>query len=182
MRRRSFDKILSVTGLVLAVFLAVLGALLLWGGTFAQNKVSTELTAQKIYFSSDAATLPADLQQYAGQQVTTGPLAKAYSDLIGVHLNSVAGGKTYSEVSEEWIAGGMKDEKLAQERTTLFMGETLRGLLLNAYGYSVFGTIAIIGAWVSFAGALLLLILAILGFVHLGRTPETAAVFEPTKI
>ena len=114
--------------------------------------------------------------------MTSGPLAKAYSDLIGVHLNGVAGGKTYSEVSDEWIAGGMTDATLAQERTTLFMGETLRGMLLNAYGYWVFGTIALIGAWVSLAGALVLLILAILGLSHLRKTPETAAVFEPVRV
>lgn len=46
--------------------------------------------------------------------MTTGKQAKAYSDLIAVHLQGVAGGKTYSEVSGEWIAGGMKDETLAQ--------------------------------------------------------------------
>ena len=182
MRRRSFDKVLSVTGFVLAVFLLVLGSLLLWGGIFAQNKVTAELSSQKVSFSSDASALPPDLQQYAGVQVTSGPLAKAYSDLIGVHLNGVAGGKTYSEVSDEWIAGGMTDATLAQERTTLFMGETLRGMLLNAYGYWVFGTIALIGAWVSLAGALVLLILAILGLSHLRKTPETAAVFEPVRV
>lgn len=170
MGRRSLDKMLSVSGIVVAVLLVVLGGLLIWGGTFAHNKVTNELTAQKIYFSSDVATLPPDLQQYAGKQVTDGPLAKAYSDLIGVHLNEVAGGKTYSEVSEEWIAGGMKDATLAQQRTTLFMGETLRGLLLNAYGYWVFGTIAIIGAIVSWVAAVALLILAILGFRHMKST------------
>ena len=63
----------------------------------------------------------------------------------------------------------MKDATLAQQRTTLFMGETLRGLLLNAYGYWVFGTIAIIGAIVAWVAAVVLLILAILGFRHMKK-------------
>jgi hypothetical protein len=179
MRRRSLDRILSITGLVVAVVLAIAGVLLMWGGNFAHTTVTNELSAQKISFSADAKTLPPDLAQYAGQQVTDGALAKAYSDLIGVHVQGIADGKTYSEVSEEWIAGGRTDETLAGARTTLFMGETLRGMLLNAYAFWTLGTIAIIGAWLAFGAALLLLVLSILGFRHLGKTPEDAAVFEP---
>ena len=169
MNRRSLDRIVSITGLVLAVVLVVGGGLLMWGGGFAHDTVTSELTAQKITFTTDTSKLPADLQQYAGVTVTTGPEAKAYSDLISVHVQGIAGGKTYSEVSEEFIAGGMKDEALAAQRTTLFMGETLRGLLLNAFAFWTFGTIAIIGAWVMWAAALVLLVLAILGFRHAGR-------------
>ena len=44
MRRRSLDTILSVTGLVMAVVLAVAGVLLMWGGNFAHNTVTTELS------------------------------------------------------------------------------------------------------------------------------------------
>ena len=179
MRRRSLDRILSVTGLVVAVVLAIAGVLLMWGGNFAHNTVTTELTSQKINFDADAANLPPELAQYAGQPVTDGALAKAYSDLIGVHVQGIADGKTYSEVSEEWIAGGRSDETLAGQRQTLFMGETLRGMLLNAYAFWTFGTIAIIGAWVLWAAALLLLVLAVLGFRHLGKTSESEAVFEP---
>ena len=47
MRRRSLDQILSVTGLVLAVVLAVGGVLLMWGGNFAHSTVTNELTGQK---------------------------------------------------------------------------------------------------------------------------------------
>jgi hypothetical protein len=179
MRRRSLDTILSVTGLIVAVVLAIAGILLMWGGNFAHNTVTSELTAQKISFQEDASTLPPELAQYAGQQITDGPLAKAYSDLIGIHVLGIADGKTYSEVSGEWIAGGSKDETLAAQRTTLFMGETLRGMLLNAYAFWTFGTIALIAAWVMFGAALLLLVLSILGFRHLGKTPEDVAVFEP---
>jgi hypothetical protein len=179
MRRRSLDMILSITGLVVAVVLAVAGVLLMWGGNFAHDTVTNELSAQRISFSPDAESLPPELAQYAGMPVTDGPMAKAYSDLIAVHVAETAEGKTYSEVSGEWIAGGRTDETLAQQRTTLFMGETLRGLLLNAYAFWTFGTIALIGAWVAFGFSALLLILAILGFWHLSKTPKDVAVFAP---
>src|ERR1700691_3067552 len=86
---------------------------------------------------------------YAGQQVLTGKQAKLYAqDQIGVDLTKVAGGRTYSQVSGEWIAGGMKSTTLAGERTTLFMGETLNGLLLNAWGWSVIGAIATLAGFI----------------------------------
>lgn len=179
MGRRSFDKIMSVTGLVLAVVLAVAGVLLLWGGNFAHNTVTEQLTAQKITFDTDASTLPPALASYAGQQVTTGPQAQAYSDLIAEHIAGMANGKTYSEVSSEWIAGGRKDANLAQLRTTLFMGETLRGMLLNAYAFWTIGTIALIAAWAAFAAAGVLLVLGILGLVHLNKTHKDEVIFAP---
>ncbi len=159
--------------------LAVGGVLMMWGGTFAHNTVTDELTGQKISFSADAAILPPGFEQYAGVAVTNRELAKTYSDLIGVHVSNVAGGKTYSEVSEEWIVGGRTDDELAGQRQTLFMGETLRGLLLNAYAFWTFGTIGLIAAWVMFAAAAMLLVLTILGLIHLRRTVESEAVFEP---
>ncbi len=181
MSRRSLDLVLSLTALVVAVVLVVAGALLLWGGSYASNTVTDQLSEQNIAFPADAAQLPPDLQQYAGQQVTTGAQAKAYSDYIAGHLEEVAGGKTYSEVSAEWIASSddpaQRDPALGGQRTTLFMGETLRGLLLNAYAFSVFGTIATIGAWVSFAAAALLFVLGILGIVHGRKTSAETTVF-----
>jgi hypothetical protein len=188
MSRRSLDTVLSITAIVLAVVLAIAGVLLMWGGNYANNTVTSQLSEQNISWGT-ADGLPADFQQYAGQQVTTGSQAKAYSDLIGIHLQGVADGKTYSEVSSEYIASNadpaQRDPALAAQRTTLFMGETLRGLLLNAYAFSVFGTIATIGAWVSFVGAILLLVLGILGLMHGRRTPETQtvlAVKEPVTV
>lgn len=166
MKRQRVDRIVSISGLIIAVVIAVAGGLLLWGGTFAHNTVTTELTTQKISFAADATKLPPELQSWAGVQVTDGPSAKAYSDLIAVHVAGVAGGKTYSEVSEEWIAGGMKDATLAQQRTTLFMGESLRAMLLNAYAFWTVGTVAIIAAFAAFGVAIILLVLALLGFRH----------------
>ena len=181
MRRRSLDLILSVTGLVVAVVLAVAGGLLLWGGNFAHNTVTTELTAQKIAFDADPAELPPELAQYAGMAVTDGPTAAAYADLIGVHVAGVADGKTYSEVSGEWIAGGRTDETLAQQRTTLFMGETLRGLLLNVYAFSIFGAIALLAGWVALIGAVVMAVLAIVGFVHGHNVSKDVLVGAPER-
>jgi hypothetical protein len=82
------------------------------------------------------------------RRVTPGPgtakEAKAYADYIGVHLQGIGKGKSYSEVSAE----SMKDsnnKELAQQRLAMFMGETLRGMLLNAWGWGTLGTIVTIG-------------------------------------
>ena len=186
MSRRSLDLVLSVTAIVVAVVLAIAGVLLIWGGSDANNTVTEQLSQQKISFPADAAQLPDNLQSYAGQEVTTGAQAKAYSDLIAEHLTGVADGKTYSEVSAAWIASSedptQRDPALGAQRQTLFMGETLRGMLLNAYAFSVFGTIATIAAWVSFIAAALLLVLGFLGIAHSRRTPAETTVFAPPEV
>lgn len=51
-------------------------------------------------------------------------------------------------------------------RSTLQTGETLRGLLLTTYGFSVFGDRAGQAAWVLFVGAFVVFLLSIAGFVH----------------
>ena len=52
-----------------------------------------------------------------------------------------------------------------------FRGETLRGLLLNAYAFGTMGTIAMYAAWASFIGARRCSSSALLGFRHLRRVP-----------
>jgi hypothetical protein len=61
---------------------------------------------------------------------------------------------------------------LKAEVTTVFQGTTLRGLLLEAYAFSVFGEIALVGAIVAFGLAGLMLVLSALGFWHFRRTPQ----------
>ncbi|HEX2703051.1 MAG TPA: hypothetical protein VHM72_06435 [Solirubrobacteraceae bacterium] len=142
---------LTSVATVAAAGMIVIGILAVIGGSYDKQVVRDQLAPQKIYFPKPA-TNPA-LNAYAGQQVLTGTQAKLYAeDQIGVDLTKVAGGKTYSQISEEWIAGGMKSATLASERTTLFTGETLKGLLLNAWGWSVIGTIA------TLAGIILILL------------------------
>ena len=130
--------------LALGVVLAVVASLVLWGSKFATGMVHDQLVAQKISFP-DEATLKDDnpaLVKYAGQAVDNGDKAKAYSDFIGGHLKNVAGGKTYSEVSSAYQKD-KTNQTLAGQRTTLFQGETLRGLLLNAWGWGLIGMIAL---------------------------------------
>ena len=158
--RNFLSKITSLTPIAagLAAGLIVLGIVSIVGGSYDHEVVHNQLGPQKITFPKPAEY--PDLKKYEGQQVLTGTQAKAYAeDQIGVDMNKVAGGKTYSQVSDEWIAGGMKSTKLAGERTTLFMGETLNGLLLGAWGWSVIGMIATLAGWILIAlGAALFLL------------------------
>ena len=85
MHRRTIDLLLSWTGLVVAIVLLVSGGLLLYGGTFVHNQVNDQLASQKIFFppaNSDAVKGPqfAEMRQYGGQQLTTGPQAQTYAN------------------------------------------------------------------------------------------------------
>jgi hypothetical protein len=111
----------------------VAGPVMVAQGVQGQRLISDELTAQHVAFPADKAQLPDGLKKYAGEKVTSGSDAKAYADLIKTHVAKATGGKTYAEVSDEWIAGGRTDAKLAEVRETAFMGETLRGTLMSAY-------------------------------------------------
>jgi hypothetical protein len=138
----------------------VVGALAEVGGTYDKQVVRDQLTPQKISFppAGSPALLPG-IKQYAGQQVVTGGQAKAYADeFINVHLSKIAGGKTYAEVSSAAMADP-KNATLAEQKASLFQGETLRGLLLNAWGWSVVGTVATLAGFILLGlGALLLLL------------------------
>ena len=182
MRRRTFDALAATAGLLIAGLLLVAGGLLTWGHNFVAGQVHTQLAAQKIVFppaSSDAVKGPqfAPMRQYGGQLMTTGAQAQVYADhFIAVHLTEIGGGQTYSQLSAKALAQP-KNAALAAQVQTMFRGETLRGLLLNAYA---FGTIAQIMLWAAiaaFTGAGLLLLLAIFGFVHLRRTAPEAEIF-----
>ena len=177
MRRRTFDALMTIAGVVLAVVLTVAGGLLFWAHSFVADQVTTQLSSQQIFFpdkGSDALDDPAVkpyLSQYAGQQLTTGPQARAYADhFIAVHLEEMTGGQTYAQLSAKAMANP-DDQKLAGLVATVFKGETLRGLLLNAYAFSQMGTIALYGAIASFVGAAVMLLLSLLGAAHLRRVP-----------
>ena len=184
MRRRTFDALMVFAGLALTAILLVAGGLLTWGHVFVGNEVHSQLAAQKIVFppagSPEIKALPkadaAAMTVFAGQTMTTGAQAQAYADhFIRVHLGEIGGGLTYSQLSAKAMAAPA-NTKLAAQVETVFKGTTLRGMLLNAYGFGQMGQIAWIGAIVSFAGAALLLILSLLGLAHLRRVPDTAEV------
>ena len=182
MRRRTFDALAATAGLVIAGLLLVAGGLLTWGHNFVTNEVHTQLAAQKIVFppaNSPAVAGPefAPMRQYGGQLMTTGAQAQVYADhFIAVHLKEIGGGQTYSQLSAKALANP-KDAALAAQVQTMFRGETLRGLLLNAYAFWTIGQIMLWAAIAAFAGAGLLLILAIFGFIHLRRTAPDAEIF-----
>jgi hypothetical protein len=187
MRRKTFDALLTTGGLVLAAVLIVAGALLTWAHTFVHNEVRTQLAQQQIFIPKAGSPEIASpqispyLSKYAGQQLLTGPQAKAYADhYINVHLQKIGGGQTYSQLSAKSLADPTNTQ-LAGQVQTVFRGETLRGLLLNAYAFDTMGNIAGIAAIASFAGAGVMLVLSGLGFWHLRRTsPEEEVLPELT--
>ena len=189
MNRKTVDYLVSSAGLVVAIVLLAVGGLMVWGHVFIDNQIHNQLASQKIFFppkGSPAIAGPqfAALQQYAGQELTTGAQAQVYANhFIAVHLSEVAGGKTYAQVSSAALADP-KNLALQGQKTTLFQGTTLRGLLLNAYAFGTVATIAGIGAIVSFVGAAVLLVLSALGFVHARRVSsavEASAVADEQR-
>jgi hypothetical protein len=118
------------------------------------------------------------MHQYAGQLMTTGAQAEVYADhFIASHLKEIGGGQTYAELSTNALAQP-KNVALAGQVQVMFRGETLRGLLLNAYAFGKMGQIALWGAIASFAGAALLLILCAFGIVHMRRTSPASEMFS----
>ena len=186
MRRRTFDALATMAGVVLAVVLAIGGGLLLWGHSVISNDVHSQLAAQKIVFppanSAPIKELPAAdaaaMNQYGGQLMTTGAQAEAYANhFIAVHLTKIGGGQTYSQLSAKSLAQP-KNTALAEQVQTMFRGTTLRGMLLNAYGWWQMGQIMLIAAFVAFGSAVLFLVLSGLGFWHLRRTAPQSEIFS----
>src|SRR5579864_886320 len=162
MRRTSFDKLLGWIGTGLGAVLLIAGGLLLWGSAYVHNTVQGQLAAQQITFPPAAAfahpkagteitpSMIPSVSQYAGQQLLTGQQAEAYADhFIAVHITNMTGGKTYAALSAESLAQP-NNAKLAAEVATVFKGETLRSMLLNAYGWWKVSQITYIAALVAF--------------------------------
>ena len=173
----------AIVGFALSAVLLVSGGLLLWGSTYIHNTVQGQLAAQQIYFPPQAAfahpkagseitpSMIPSVSQYAGQQLLTGQQAQAYADnFIGVHIANMTGGKTYSQLSAQAMAHPT-DTKLAGLVNTVFKGETLRSILLNAYGWWKVAQITFIASIVAFGLGGLTLIASLFGLT-LGRHPE----------
>jgi len=168
-RNQATKRVFLYLSVLVAILLFAVGGLALWAHNFTSNMVKTELSAQKIYFPAKGSpaldpTVYPDLQKYAGQLVDSPAKAKAYANgFIGRHLKKVADGKVYAEVSAE-AAKDPTNQKLQQQKASLFQGETLRGMLLTSgYGFGTVGTIAGIAAYVAFvAGGALLLVATLL--------------------
>jgi hypothetical protein len=147
MRRFSTRTLLAAASAALSAVLLIAGGLVLWGSTYVHNTVQSQLASQQIYFPPASAFAHAkagteitpsmipSVSQYAGQQLLTGQQAEAYADhFIAVHINEMGAGKTYSQLSTESIANPT-NTALATTVNTVFKGETLRSMLLNAYGW-----------------------------------------------
>ncbi|HUD10144.1 MAG TPA: hypothetical protein VMR28_00550 [Candidatus Saccharimonadales bacterium] len=176
-RRKIIDKLLVSLGIIGAVVLIGMGSLAWWTYSFTSSNVRTQLAEQKIYFPPKGSPELASpqigpfLDQYAGQQLLTGPEAKAYADhFIAVHLSEVADGQTYAQVSAE-LQANPTNPQLQQEAQVLFQGETARGLLLgNAYAFSNIAYVAEVIAIVLLVAGGLMLLLVMMGLAHIAKS------------
>jgi hypothetical protein len=136
------------------IVLQVIAILVLAGASFAafyasnftSTQIHDQLAPQLIYFPQSAAQgLPANLSQYAGQQVVNGDQAHAYAEkFIGLHLKEMGQGHPYSYWSGQ--ARSATDPAVAAKyqalADTMFKGDTLRTMLNTAWTFSVIGQIA----------------------------------------
>jgi hypothetical protein len=151
-------RILSLQ-LVLILVLAFGAGVAIAAHNFTHDQVTTQLKEQQIVFppagSAALKALPAAnaaaMSQYTGQTMTTGDQAHTYANnFIAVHLKEIGQGKTYAYWSGIAInAATPKAQAAKAEATalTLFRGETLRSLLLNAWAFWFVGDIALYAAF-----------------------------------
>lgn len=199
MKRRTLDVLFSVGGLGLAALLFILGVVMTSNADFAEGYVKDQLGEQNIAFPAEEELTAEEassacLVRHAGKALTTGKQAECYAnDFIGLHLRAISDGQTYADLGEP--QGALRAEVAAAEeagdpglpglqqelaavsaqRDSLFKGETLRGLLLTSYGFSVFGLKGGQVATVAYVVAALLALLSIAGLVHAARTPRSEA-------
>ncbi len=193
MKRQTFDKIVTMVGVGLAVFLFIAAGLLNWGYSFADSQVKGQLKSQSIILpattgnADETADVTAFFKENGDKPMTTGKQAQMYADhYLGFHLSSMG---TYAAVSTANRAaqGALsadptnadlkaKADSAAALVDTVFKGTMLRGTLLTAYAFWELGQIAKIAAMATLVGGILLLVLSIAGWVHLRRTPAEATI------
>ena len=178
-------RIISLQAVMVLVLAGAAGFALAMG-SFTTGQIHDELASQGIYFPAadqiktggalDPAEFPQEIRDQAGNQVTDGNQARIYAnDFLGKHLQGIAGGLTYATIGPKIaaanaaLAAASKTDPnyatlqanvatLTAQRSTLFQGESLRSMLLNAYGWWTVGT------FTTYAGiALLLVALVVLG-------------------
>lgn len=173
--------------LILAVGALAVGGTALGLGAFIQGNIRDELASQQISFSPEEALADEEraipgIVEYAGQPLTTGNQAKAYSEYIALHMQQSAEsagypGEVYATLggiqrqlrAEVAAAEEANDEAALEEaqakletvtnlRNTMLTGSNLRGNLLAAYGWDNVAT------GVTVAGVIVL-VLALVFFV-----------------
>jgi hypothetical protein len=182
MRRNK--KLFGIVGLGLGVILLAVAGLLLWGSTYIHNQVTDQLAAQKVYFPPASAfahpkvgteitpSMIPSVSQYAGQQLLTGQQAESYADnFIAVHLGEIGGGKTYAQLSTLSMAHPT-NTALATQVQTVFRGDTLRSMLLNAFGWWKVSQIAFIVSLITFGLGTIAFLAGTFGFVWSGFAPD----------
>jgi hypothetical protein len=193
MSRKVFDILASGVGLILVAVLLVAGGLLAWGASYANSTVHDQLAMQQIYFPPAAAfahpkvgteitpSMIPSVSKYAGEQVLTGAQAQTYANnFIAVHLSEMPYGGVYSKVSGAAMASP-KNTQLAALVQTVFRGTTLRAMLLEAYGFSLIGTVAFWSSIAAFCLAFVLLVASALGIRHARQTaPDKALLAHPS--
>ena len=197
MRRKTFDVLVSAGGAVVVVVLIVAGALLMWGAAFANSNVHNQLAQQEIFFPPKAAfahpkpgteitpSMIPTVSQYAGEQVLTGQQAEVYAnDFIAVHLAEMPYHGVYAVISakaRQAPPGSLEAKRLEALEQVSFQGTTLRGLLLEAYGFSVFGEIALWAGIAAFILAGVMLVLVALGFWHASKVSPDVELLAATS-
>lgn len=172
---------------VFAIVLAVLAVALIVAGNYAHSFITAQLAQEAISMPSEESIASlseesqAALTPYIGQELLTGPQAKVFADnYIWEHMQNIADGRTYEDVSGEYTALS-KDENadeeelatLGAQRQQLFMGDTLRGTLLSAYGWWLIGSIAL---YVGIGAGVAAVVLAVLGWGPLSPNKALATV------
>jgi hypothetical protein len=188
--------IFSAGGIAVAILLVLLGFVFKTNADFADSYVHDQLAEQKISFTaaeflSDEEKASSCLIENAGTPLDSGKKAECYAnDYIGMHLKGIGGGETYATIGaiQAKAKAALADataanasnvvelkaelDKITGQRESMFKGETLRGLLLTSYGFSIFGEKAALAGMLSFLGALVMLLASIAGFIHAFSTPK----------
>ncbi len=204
MKRRTLDLLTSAGALGVAALLLVLALVMTSNANFARTYVHDQMAQQHITFKT-ADTLTAEeaksacLVKFAGQPLLTGKQAECYAnDFIGLHTQTVANGATYADLGDPQTAlrtqiaatpatsPALADlqKQLAtvtSQRETLFKGETLRGLLLTSFGFSVFGVKGGQAATVSYLASAFLALVAAAGFLHAFKTSKEEGFAPPAQ-
>lgn len=160
------------------------------------NKLSAEESSWKAGSSC--------LVTYGGQLMETGPQAECYAKYyIALHMENAATaagfpGATYAtlgaigaDLRTQVKAATTKGDTAAaldlqkkldtatSLRTTMQTGETLRGLLLTVFGFSVLGAAAGLASYILFGLAAVMLLLVAAGAMHAFVTPKEKVIFSP---
>jgi hypothetical protein len=195
----------GIGGLLVAVLLLVLGLVLQNQASFAEDYVRDQLSEQRIEFTaaeflSDEEKQADCLVEYAGTALDSGKKSECYAnEYIALHMRESAveagyEGETYASIGA--VQRGLRADLQAATdagdptetiqadldavnglRDSMFRGETLRGLLLTTYGFSIFGERAALAATIVFVFAGLMLLLSAAGLVHAFTTKKDETVF-----